>query len=155
MLANVKRHVDLGVFTNLRALHIYSLQYRSATLHLLSHLSSPHIREIKLDASFEYIRQIKAKDFMDHDTILAKPHFSNLTEVRVRYSGPLTPKRVERKIVSVFPKTSAKGTLRVVKVRAGNWVGGFSIYNTLMIHVELSSYYNLAGYLRRNVLGSH
>ncbi|CAL1708502.1 unnamed protein product [Somion occarium] len=113
--ANVKRHVDLGVFTNLRALHIYSLQYRSATLHLLSHLSSPHIREIKLDASFEYIRQIKAKDFMDHDTILAKPHFSNLTEVRVRYSGPLTPKRVERKIVSVFPKTSAKGTLRVVK----------------------------------------
>lgn len=114
--AETESHIDLSLLPNLTSFHFSSLQYTEASLHILRGLSGPHLRKITLDTTFDFTSHFKAKDFAEHDAILASPPRTELQEVLVRYFGAVTPKKARSKIISVFSKTNNKNLLRVVKI---------------------------------------
>lgn len=109
-------YVDLTPLSNLTSFRLSSLQYTTASLHLLRGLNSVHLRSVVLDAAFHYLRHFEIKELSEHDSVLSSPALSGLEEVTIRYFGEATLKKAKGKITTVFSKTNQRGLLQVTKI---------------------------------------
>lgn len=106
----IVQHLDLKPLQLLHTVHLCDIRHKGV-LHLLSQLSSPHLRTIVFHVSHS-----RFKDTRNAEEILLGPNLANVQGFHFLYSGKShSGPDLTRRIKSSFPSTSSRVPLHVRK----------------------------------------